>query len=260
LGNDIESDINAYKEKINNCWSRFKNGSSNYSDTMKQLLIDILDRDNLNVKVDIAFDTDRMYNVLLEQLDRRSYSVESLKKRLNIDSVETFYDFIKQSKVFDDGVGDKLREELLNLLYKEYTKFILHNIIVTSNNKNITKLSHGQQGTIYLRIKIAANLFSQTIIYDQPEDDLDNSFIMSDLVDIFRKIKKYRQVIIVSHNANLVVNADSEQVIVADNEEGILKYISGSLENPEINKLICKILEGGKSAFLNRKRKYQISD
>jgi predicted ATPase len=79
---------------------------------------------------------------------------------------------------------------------------------------------------------------------------------MSDLVSIFRKIKKYRQIIIVSHNANLVVNADSEQVIIAQNEDAILKYVSGSLENKFINEQICKILEGGKSAFLNREKKY----
>ncbi|MDR3327920.1 MAG: hypothetical protein LBT04_07375 [Prevotellaceae bacterium] len=81
--------------------------------------------------------------------------------------------------------------------------------------------------------------------------------IRSYVLDVFfRKIKKYRQVIIVSHNANLVVNADSEQIVIARNEEGVLKYISGSLENPEINKQICKILEGGERAFLNREKKY----
>lgn len=142
------------------------------------------------------------------------------------------------------------------MFYKRYTEFISHNIVVSSNGKNITKLSHGQQGTIYLRLKLAANLFSETIVYDQPEDALDNEFIMQELVLIFRKIKKYRQVIIVSHNANLVVNADSEQIIIAQNDGGVLKYTSGSLENPEINAQICKILEGGREAFLKRERKY----
>ena len=83
---------------------------------------------------------------------------------------------------------------------------------------------------------------------------------MRDLVGIFRKIKKYRQVIIVLHNANLVVNADSEQVIIADNIDGVLHYFSGSLESPEINDKICKILEGGKNAFLSREQKYHLSD
>jgi ABC-type cobalamin/Fe3+-siderophores transport system ATPase subunit len=149
---------------------------------------------------------------------------------------------------------------VLVALFRRYNEFITHNIVVTSQNKSITKLSHGQQGTVYLRLKLAANLFSKTIIYDQPEDDLDNDFIMSELVLIFRKIKKYRQVIIVSHNANLVVNADSEQVIIAQNEDGVLKYASGSLENASINEQVCKILEGGKSAFQEREKKYRLGN
>jgi ABC-type lipoprotein export system ATPase subunit len=263
LGELIQSSITEYTNKIENQWNKFKAGYANYTDDKKELLSAILDADNLDVKVDISFDSNKMYKLLSEELDRRSYSIDKLKSILKIDSLENYYRFIKQEdkdvNLFSASIRYDLRRELLELFYKKYTEFISHSIIVSSNGKNITKLSHGQQGTIYLRIKLAANLFSETIIYDQPEDDLDNDFIMSDLVSIFKKIKKYRQVIIVSHNANLVVNADSEQVIIANNKDGILSYISGSLENPLINEQICKILEGGKSAFLNREQKYQFS-
>jgi len=262
LGELIQKSISEYTNKIENHWNKFKSGHTDYSDDKKELLSTILDADNLDVRVDITFDNNKMYKLLLEELDKRSYSAEKLKGILKIDSLENYYSFIKQENgavnLFDEPIRPDLRRELLELLYRKYTDFIFHNIIVSSNGKNITKLSHGQQGTIYLRIKLAANLFSETIIYDQPEDDLDNDFIMSDLVSIFKRIKKYRQVIIVSHNANLVVNADSEQVIIANNKDGILSYTSGSLENPLINEQICKILEGGKSAFLNREKKYQL--
>lgn len=59
------------------------------------------------------------------------------------------------------------------------------------------------------------------------------------------------------HNANLVVNADSEQVLIANNNNGLLTYDAGSLENETINKRICKILEGGKTAFEKRRNKYK---
>jgi adenine specific DNA methylase Mod len=189
---------------------------------------------------------------------RGSWNTEKLEQKLNITDLAGYINFIKETgetNTFSETINP-IRSYVLDVFFRKYNEFITHNILVTSQNKNITKLSHGQQGTIYLRLKLAANLFSKTIIYDQPEDDLDNEFIMSDLVSIFRKIKKYRQVIIVSHNANLVVNADSEQIIIAQNEEGVLKYISGSLENTDINKQMCKILEGGKLAFLNREKKY----
>ena len=90
--------------------------------------------------------------------------------------------------------------------------------------------------------KASTNLLIKPFVFDQPEDDLDNDFIMNSLVPIFKKIKKYRQVIIVTHNANLVVNADAEQVIVAKNEDEVLSYESGAIENPAIKEQICKIL------------------
>lgn len=258
LGSEIENSINTYKTEIENKWDNFKSGNENYTEEQKKLLSDILGTDNLNVSVEINFDKEKMYNLLISKLDGRSWNTEKLERTLNINSLEDYLNFIKQvadTNTFSDIVNP-IRGYVLDVFFRKYSEFIVHIIVVTSQNKNITKLSQGQQGTIYLRLKLAANLFSKTIIYDQPEDDLDNEFIMSDLVDIFRKIKKYRQVIMVSHNANLVVNADSEQVIIARNEEAILKYISGSLENSNINMQICKILEGGERAFLNREKKY----
>ena len=87
---------------------------------------------------------------------------------------------------------------------------------------------------------------------------MDNDFIFNDLINIFKEIKRYRQIIIVTHNANIVVNADAEQVIVASNNDEKLSYGSGSLENSEINKAVCNILEGGKIAFQQRRNKYHL--
>ena len=235
LGNEIENSFNAYKQEIEGKWRAFKDGSNEYSEEQKNLLSDILDEDNVSVAVKIQFDTEKMYQLLMEELDGRSWNTEKLKNVFHISSLEEYLCFIKQ-----EGSANIFCQQLkifgkhvFEFFFRRFNEFISHNIVVSSQDKSITKLSHGQQGTIYLRLKLAANLFSKTIIYDQPEDDLDNEFIMSDLVAIFRKIKKYRQVIIVSHNANLVVNADSEQVIIARNEEGVLKYVSGSLENAD---------------------------
>jgi predicted ATPase len=114
------------------------------------------------------------------------------------------------------------------------------------------------KGTMYLCLKLATDPFMKPFIFDQPEDDLDNNFIVNELVPIFKKIKKYRQVIIVTHNANLVVNADAEQVIVAENENESINYITGSLENINIRNKVCEILEGGIDAFRKRERKYNI--
>ena len=137
--------------------------------------------------------------------------------------------------------------------------------------KHLSKLSIGQKGTFYVCMKLATETFLTPFIFDQPEDDLDNEFIMKDLVPILKEIKKYRQVIIVTHNANLVVNTDAEQVIVAENNSEELHYVSGSLENTfkkeksssnlycqGIREHVCRILEGGEEAFRKRERKYRL--
>ena len=261
LGIEIKDNIESYTRLIEQKWNEFK-GDDSSIDPKKKELLDLILQENLNVSVDIHFDSSKMYSLLLEKLDGRSYNEEKIKRILNIETLENFYDFITQSTVhniFGPEIKDDLRGRLLELFFKKYTQFISHDVNVTLAGKSITKLSFGQQGTIYLRLQIAANMFSETIIYDQPEDDLDNSFITSELISIFKTIKQYRQIIIVSHNANLVVNSDSEQVIIAQNEDGQLKYKSGSLEDPDINNEVCQILEGGKFAFEKRERKYRIN-
>ena len=128
--------------------------------------------------------------------------------------------------------------------------------------KTVEKLSAGQRGTFYVCLKLATDAFGSPFVFDQPEDDLDNDFIMRQLVPLFRKIKLYRQVIIVTHNANLVVNCDAEQVIVASNEDEVISYRSGALEHGDhgqknsMRKAICDVLEGGRQAFEAREQKY----
>jgi energy-coupling factor transporter ATP-binding protein EcfA2 len=103
------------------------------------------------------------------------------------------------------------------------------------------------------------------LVIDQPEENLDPKSIFEELVPQFRAARKRRQVVMVTHNANLVVNTDADQVIVAESVQGAegalptISYRSGSLENPEIRALVCQVLEGGERAFLERERRYRLS-
>ncbi len=156
-----------------------------------------------------------------------------------------------------DGQGKLLSTLFLQENVNEYVRVLSKS---TYKNKEPFELSVGQRGTFYVCLKLATDTFGLPFVFDQPEDDLDNDFIMNELVPIFMDIKKYRQVIIVTHNANLCVNADADQVIVASNEDEILSYASGALENPEIRESVYNILEGGMEAFLKREQKYAFSD
>jgi len=102
------------------------------------------------------------------------------------------------------------------------------------------------------------------LLIDQPEENLDPRSVFTELVPHFRAARQRRQVIIVTHNANLVVNTDADQVVIARSERAnaaglpTIRYESGSLENPAIRAAVCRLLEGGQRAFLERERRYRI--
>lgn len=130
----------------------------------------------------------------------------------------------------------------------------------------IDTLSPGTRGIVLLLLYLAIDIDDdRPLIIDQPEENLDPQSIFDELVGLFREAKQRRQIIIVTHNANLIVNTDADQVIVAQcgrMQSGRLpeiSYISGSLENPTIRKQVCDILEGGERAFKERAKRLRVT-
>jgi ABC-type cobalamin/Fe3+-siderophores transport system ATPase subunit len=128
----------------------------------------------------------------------------------------------------------------------------------------VEQLSPGTRGIVLLLLYLAVDQRDlRPLIVDQPEENLDPESVFLELVPHFREARKRRQIIVVTHNANLVVNTDADQVIVASSERTAgavlptIRYRSGSLENQEIRMKVCEILEGGQRAFLERERRYR---
>jgi len=97
---------------------------------------------------------------------------------------------------------------------------------------------------------------TEPLILDQPEDDLDNHLIYDLIVTQLREVKRRRQVIIVTHNANIVVNGDAELVFALMARTGQTQIeTSGSLQEKAVRKTICDIMEGGEKAFEQRYRR-----
>ena len=131
---------------------------------------------------------------------------------------------------------------------------------------DIEQLSPGTRGIVLLLLYLSIDRDDdRPLIIDQPEENLDPKSIFDELVDRFKEAKMRRQVIIVTHNANLVVNTDADQVIVASRGEHrqgklpVLTYQSGGLDNPAIRESVCEILEGGEAAFRERARRLRLS-
>ncbi|PCI24779.1 hypothetical protein COB57_03330 [Candidatus Peregrinibacteria bacterium] len=155
--------------------------------------------------------------------------------------------------------------------------WFIFNYSIKYNGDNIAEMSPGKKSFVLLKLLIELDNSRCPILLDQPEDDLDNRSIYNDLVSFIRLKKKDRQIIIATHNPNLVVGADAECVIVANqsldlsqNESHQFEYISGALEDSFISKStpvllsqgiqehVCDILEGGRVAFESRRNKYNI--
>lgn len=137
------------------------------------------------------------------------------------------------------------------------------------NGVDLEKLSPGTKGIVLLILYLGIDTSdTRPLIVDQPDENLDNESIFQLLAGYFRTAKQRRQIILITHNPNLVVNTDSEQVIVASAEHrghGLpnIQYFSGSLENTcsdgnGIRQRACRILEGGEEAFVKRERRYAL--
>jgi hypothetical protein len=130
---------------------------------------------------------------------------------------------------------------------------------------DIRKLSPGTRGIVLLLLYLALDdADDRPLIIDQPEENLDPKSIYDELVPLFRAAKAKRQVVLVTHNANLVVNTDADQVIVAQaaahapGQLPPITYTPGGLEVGDIRKLVCDILEGGEEAFRERARRLRV--
>ena len=130
---------------------------------------------------------------------------------------------------------------------------------------DIRKLSPGTRGIVLLLLYLALdNADDRPLIIDQPEENLDPKSVFDELVPLFIAAKAKRQVIIVTHNANLVINTDADQIIIAKagphptDDLPLISYVSGGLEDSLIRAEVCEILEGGDHAFRERARRLRV--
>ncbi|MFT6071808.1 MAG: putative ATPase [Alphaproteobacteria bacterium] len=166
-----------------------------------------------------------------------------------------------------------VKKEVLLKIFSDYFKI---NYNVKYEGDTLKNMSTGTRSLFLLKLIMQLSNSRHPILIDQPEDDLDNSSVYHKLVEFIKTKKKERQIIIVTHNPNLVIGTDAEQVIVgqqSSNQSGKkFNYIYGAIENSfernkdsdniadhGIKQNICRILEGGDTAFLKREKRYGIN-
>lgn len=250
---------------------------SNYSQYRKEL------EENFNIKTDkveikLVFQPEDFFGNILD-----GRSIEKIKfindfnknpdEKINHIFEELNLSYNKKTASEHYSQDDLIKE----LLSKDWYSY---NFLLQYDGDDFNEMSQGKKAFVILNLILEFSDDRKPVIIDQPEDSLDNRAIYNDLTKYLKSKKKQRQIIIVTHNPNVVVGADAENVIVANQHsmntpnKGCMKfdYINGALESIEAEDLSCEfvlskqsvrdhmfeILEGGKEAFEKRENKYNL--
>jgi ABC-type cobalamin/Fe3+-siderophores transport system ATPase subunit len=240
--------------------------------------------DDIEIKIEKTFCDDKCKGLLKDFINLQSQGRQTFVNNwgnvYQADIKATIEKFLRDS--LEKKIELKLYKDIKDLAKGVLTEnWFSMSYELTYQNDTFEKMSDGKKAFVILKLLLEFSNKKCPILIDQPEDSLDNRAIYNELVTYLKQKKKDRQIILVTHNANIVVNADAEEVIVANqhgedskNQDDIkFQYISGSLENTilknstidivlnsqGIREHTCEILEGGTEAFKKRENKYAIA-
>ena len=282
---DLQDKYDLQMNVLTNSFTIYKKFYMEYVDCINEKLN--AQSEDLEFHVNWVFRTEQFSQRLLEIVNKKSIS--------------RFHEFSFEKITEDDLVPNKLRafveailtnsSETLQLTKGHNVEATLRDVfsdwnnidyVVTMDKDSIEDMSPGKKALVLLRLLISLAESKCPILIDQPEDDLDNRSIFNDLIQFIKEKKNDRQIIIVTHNANIVLGGDAELVLIANqrgknapNKKYRFEYRGGSIENNSLVKdengtsqvgilnekgiqtHVCEILEGGERAFDLRKSKYR---
>lgn len=274
---EICNGIITKKTEISTIYSRLYSPVQNFIESQKLSDEFIL---KFSVSIEIESFSDSFFEYISHGYAGSFYKIEEGKSLLtnivnsynfnNFSQVKKFINQILDHLNFDrrEGRGNPVNLEDQLLTNKEKLDFynflfglsyLTPRFILKLGDKDIQMLSPGEKGTLLLVFYLLIDQDKMPLLIDQPEQNLDNQTVYKLLVECVKKAKQYRQIIVVTHNPNLAVVCDAEQIIctkIDKTNKNEVVYEIGAIENPKINKKIIDILEGTKPAFDQRRFKY----
>ncbi len=163
----------------------------------------------------------------------------------------------KQLSILDQLRQGVSLQDLYDYLYS--LDYLKPEYTLKWDGKDLAQLSPGERGNLLLIFYLLGDRDDIPLVIDQPEENLDNQTVYTTLVPCIKDAKRRRQIIMVTHNPNLAVVCDAEQVICSEmkkDEGNAVIYTTGSIEDPFINARIVDVLEGTRPAFDKRDDKY----
>lgn len=284
----LDKQFNAEKAKYNSYLSQVAQSMLFYRDQHSKYAIAVNDNPNLSTSdLEFSVETPFRKDAFCEKIKLIS-DKRCLKSIIDIDNFKaedyTIKNLIKLLNSILVGnlplVKNNTSETALRDILTDWYNITYS---VKMDGDPIELMSPGKKALVLLKLLISLADSKCPILIDQPEDDLDNRSIFDDLIPFIKEKKKKRQIIVVTHNANIVLGSDAEEIIVANqrgrntpNKEFRFEYRSGAIEDDlpvfnsrnqlddgilnqqGIQQHVCDILEGGEKAFDLRKNKYRI--
>lgn len=268
----IAKKIFVSKEKILKFYSELKESVESKLSSVRT--------DDFSVNIEAAFVLDQLFeDTLLNFINKKKtgafYGVHSanevlknLLKEIHWNDFDSVYELV--NKILDklknhNGSPNPIREQISDI--EGFYDFLFSFDFFSTKyelrlgGKSLNELSPGEKGLLLLVFYLQLDKHNTPLIIDQPEDNLDNESIFTVLASCIRDAKKNRQVILVTHNPNLAVGADAEQIIYVKLEKANnykFSFESGAIEDSRITQKIIDVLEGTQPAFVKRRLKYQI--
>jgi hypothetical protein len=248
----LRDELQAELLKLNELWrGEFK--------TIKNELDNISER-NAALKFSIDFKEDK---VAFLDFFKGVFRGSSVREATLQNIVDKYQDFIDIYSDLDNArtLFGANPESFINLFTQNLKTLLTYQ---TPNKYTIsyrgTELSHhslGQRASA-LMLFVLGQQENDVIVIDQPEDDLDNQTIYEDVIKLICKLKPRVQFIVATHNPNIPVLGDAEQIHACSFANDVITVQSGGLDDPAQQKIIVDVMEGGKEAFERRKEIYQI--
>ncbi len=280
---ELLNEINDLQKQQGQFYKEIKNGQQKFYSIIISLIPHLSDsQEGLDIKAKPKFDEKQYQDILFSAINQQSYANQTIANFLYTDN-ENFEKHLFEllHKLVLDEItlkGSQTSQTLIARLLA--TNFYILTYDLEYEGDDFRKMSDGKKAFVILKLLLDFSNKACPILIDQPEDDLDNRAIYNDLVQYLRKKKKLRQIILATHNPNIVVGADSELIICA-NQHGNknantgnkkFQYVTGSLEHTfekvpakyEVleaqgtREHVCEVLEGGNVAFKLREKKYSI--
>ena len=272
-----------YKIAENEILERYKNIHSLYLKLVENLKVAKNNLTDVELDISLSYNKDLFeegfYN---PSIDKRGVLLESVLPKYDPANPDEHFKTIKEwiDKIIKKNYRFNGKISHKDALEKYMGSYFHIDYVIKYQGDEFSKMSTGKSSLVLLKLLVELDDGKHPILLDQPEDDLDNRSIYDDLVQFIRDTKKKRQVIIVTHNPNIVIGTDSEQVIVAhqqgqdktsSTQKQRFDFAAGAIENNDgdpsssdvlnkwgIREHICQILEGGEEAFKKRDQRYAI--